>query len=123
MLAVVSVTSPLVRDPGPAAAAHPYIDPRSLNPHYLARPMIKRIDRPKCWGPLTPADLLSKLAAEYNRVCGEAAQSGRYVSPAALIAWQRLRRHCKTGKPPDPSRLPFHAQQVTKRLQIARVWL
>jgi hypothetical protein len=30
---------PLVSDPGPAAAAHPYIDPRSLNPHYLARPM------------------------------------------------------------------------------------
>jgi hypothetical protein len=28
-----------------------------------------------------------------------------------------------TAAASDPLRLPFHAQQVTKRLQIARVWL
>lgn len=85
--------------------------------------MAPRITRAECWGPLTPTDLLSKLAAQYNWACGEAARSGRHASPAAFIAWEEMRKHYSAGKPLDPSRLPFHAQRVTERLQIARVWL
>ncbi len=80
--------------------------------------MAPRINRPECWGPLTPTDLLRKLAAEYNWTCGEAARWGRHPSAAALIAWQELREHYRAGQPLNPSRLPFHAQRITERLQL-----
>jgi len=85
--------------------------------------MAPRINRPECWGPLTPTDLLGKLAAQYNWDCGEAARAGRNASCAALIAWEELREDYRAGKPLNPAGLPFHAQRVTERLQIARVWI
>lgn len=79
--------------------------------------MAPRTERPECWGPLTPTDLLRKLAAEYNWSCGAAARLGMHPSPAALIAWQELNEQYRAGRPLNPSRLPFHAQRITERIQ------
>jgi len=80
--------------------------------------MAPRIHRPECWGPLTPTDLLHRLAAEDNWARGEAARSGRHPSPAAYIAWQGLKEDYSAGLPLRPARLPFHAQRITERLQL-----
>jgi hypothetical protein len=77
-----------------------------------------RINRRECWGPLTPTDLLRKLAAEHNWVSSEASGCGRHPSHAALIAWDGLGKQYRAGKPLNPARLPFHAQRVTARLQL-----
>ena len=77
-----------------------------------------RIDRRACWGPLTPTDLLRKLAAEDNWARGEAARAGRQPSQAAYIAWQGLKEDYSAGQPLRPARLPFHAQRITERLQL-----
>jgi hypothetical protein len=77
-----------------------------------------RINRRECWGPLTPTDLLCRLAAEHNWVSSEASRWGRHPSHAALIAWEGLRKQYSAGQPLNPAGLPFHAQRVTARLQL-----
>lgn len=79
--------------------------------------MAPRKERRECWGPLTPTDLLRKLAAEYNWACDNAARWGHHASPAALIAWEMLGKQYRAGKPLNPQRLPFHAQRITERIQ------
>lgn len=79
-----------------------------------------RIDRHECWGPLTPTDLLRRLAAEDNWARGEAARAGRHPSPAAYIAWEGLKKDYSAGQPLNPARLPFHAQRITQQLQLQR---
>lgn len=79
--------------------------------------MAPRTNRPECWGPLTPTDLLRRLAAQDNWNRGEADRAGRHPSPAAYIAWQELHQQYRAGRPLNPSRLPFHAQRITERVQ------
>jgi hypothetical protein len=77
-----------------------------------------RINRRECWGPLTPTDLLRRLAAEDNWARGEADRAGRHPSLAAYIAWQGLKEDYSAGRPLRPARLPFHAQRIAERLQL-----
>jgi hypothetical protein len=82
--------------------------------------MAPRIHRPECWGPLTPTDLLRKLAAEDTSLRDMANRHGQHPSPAAYIAWQGLKEDYSAGRPLRPARLPFHAQRITERLQLQR---
>ena len=82
--------------------------------------MAPRSERPECWGPLTPSDLLRKLAAHYNWDCSKSAQWGMHPSPAALIAWQELKKDYSAGRPLRAHLLPFHAQRITERIQTVQ---
>jgi hypothetical protein len=82
--------------------------------------MALRAERPECWGPMTPTDLLRRLAAEYNWDCGVSARHGMHPSVAALIAWQMLHKQYRVGRPLNKARLPIHARQITERVQLVR---
>lgn len=79
-----------------------------------------RTHRPECWGPLTPTDLLRRLAAADQRVTAEASRSGHHPTPAYFIAWEGLSEHYRKGRPLNPARLPWHAQRVVEDIQTQR---
>ena len=80
-----------------------------------------RTHRPECWGPLTPADLLRRLAAADQQATAEANRSGHHPTPAYFIAWEGLSWLYHRGRPLNPVRLPWHAQRAVEDIQTQRV--
>ena len=80
-----------------------------------------RTHRPECWGPLTPTDLLRRLAAADQWVTAEASRSGHHPTPAYFIAWEGLSWLYHRGRPLNPVRLPWHAQRAVEDIQTQRV--
>ena len=76
-----------------------------------------RADRPELWGPLTRNDLLRWLATEYKQGCSKAARTGFHPSPAALIAWEQLRKQLDQGYW-RPSHLPPNAAAMVRHVQL-----
>ena len=84
--------------------------------------MAARIHRPECWGPLTPTDLLQKLAAWDVWHRAEANRAGRHPTAAFAVACLELKKHYRAGRPLDPSRLPWAAQAAVGHVQTLRHW-
>ena len=80
-----------------------------------------RTHRPECWGPLTPADLLRRLAAADQQATAEANRSGHHPTPAYFIAWEGLSELYHRGRPLNPARLPWNAQRAVEDIQTQRV--